>query len=178
MLARLEAERLRLHDLKLKLTVAKQMEVDRDIANTTKEVSVQLDKDQLQTAWGIWRHYRSSIATDGCHGLPSQMKTNKFAATDPSRWQASEVAKSQGEGAQAWHQYRYAVGHHLRKHPLSPWDEAAADAVEAAIKLPHAVDAQTRMLISMCRSHKKSCAQTFEGCCQTKPQDQTASPTG
>jgi len=59
-LARLEAERLRLHDLKLKLTVAKQMEVDRDIANTTKEVSVQLDKDQLQTAWGLWRHFRSS----------------------------------------------------------------------------------------------------------------------
>ena len=142
MLARLEAERLRLHDLKLKLAVAKQMEVDRDIANTTKEVSVQLDKDQLQTAWGIWRHYRSSIASDGCHGLPSQMKTNKFAATDPSRWQASEVAKSQGEGAQAWHQYRYAVGHHLRKHPLSSWDEAAADAVETALKLPHAADAQ------------------------------------
>jgi hypothetical protein len=60
-LARIEAERLRLHDLKLKLAVAKQMEVDRDIANTTKEVSVQLDKDQLQTAWGIWRHYRSSM---------------------------------------------------------------------------------------------------------------------
>ena len=59
--ARLEAERLELHDLKLKLAVAKQMEVDRDIANTTKEVSVQLDKDQLQTAWGIWRHYRSSM---------------------------------------------------------------------------------------------------------------------
>ena len=114
----------------------------RDIATTTKEVSVQLDKDQLQTAWGIWRHYRSSIATDGCHGLPSRMKTNKFAATDPSRWQASEVAKSQGEGAQTWHKYRYAVGHHLRKHPLSPWDEAAADAVETAIKLPHAADAQ------------------------------------
>ena len=72
MLARLEAERLRLHDLKLKLAVAKQMEVDRDIANTTKEVSVQLDKDQLQTAWGIWRHYRSSIASDGCHGLLSR----------------------------------------------------------------------------------------------------------
>ena len=35
------AERLRLHDLKLKLAVAKQMEVDRDIANTTKEVHSQ-----------------------------------------------------------------------------------------------------------------------------------------
>ena len=81
-------------------------------------------------------------ATDGCHGLPYRMKTNKFAATDPSRWQASDVAKSLGEGAQAWHQYRYAVGHHLRKHPLSSWDEAAADAVETAIKLPHAADAQ------------------------------------
>jgi hypothetical protein len=32
------------------------------------------------------------------------------------------------------------VGHHLRKHPFSPWDEAAADAVEAAINLPHVAD--------------------------------------
>ena len=70
------------------------------------------------------------------------MKTNKFAATDPSRWQASEVAKPQGEGAQAWHQYRYAVGHHLRKLPRSPWDEAEADAVEEALRRPHAADAR------------------------------------
>ena len=58
---RLEVERLRLHDLRFKLAVAKQMEVDRDIANTTKEVAVQLDRDQMQTAWGIWRLYRSSM---------------------------------------------------------------------------------------------------------------------
>ena len=100
-IARIEAEKLKLHDLKLKLAVAKQLEVDLDITNATKDVSVQSDKDQMQTAWGIWRHYRSSIVTDGCHGLPSRMKTNKLAATDPSRWRASEIAKSQGEGAQA-----------------------------------------------------------------------------
>jgi hypothetical protein len=109
--ARIEVERLKLHDLKLKLTVAKQMEVDLDITNATKDVSVQIDKDQMQTAWGIWRHYRSSTSTDGCHGLPSRMKTNTPAATDPARWRASEIAKSQSEGAQAWHQYRYAIGH-------------------------------------------------------------------
>jgi hypothetical protein len=142
MITRIEVERLKLHDLKLKLAVAKQMEVDLDITNATKDVSVQTDKDQMQTAWGIWRHYRSSISTDGCHGLPSRMKTNTLAATDPARWRASEIAKSQGEGAQAWHQYRYAIGHHLRNHPQSPWDEAAANAVEAAAKLPHAADAQ------------------------------------
>ena len=68
------------------------------------------------------------------------MKTNKLAATDPSRWQAGVVAKSQQEGAQAWHQFRYAVSHHLRKHPLSPWDEPAAEAVEAACEAPHAAD--------------------------------------
>ena len=119
------------------------MEVDRDITNATKDVSVQTYKDQMQTAWGIWRHYRSSISTDGCHGLPSRMKTNTLAATDPARWRASEIAKSQSEGAQAWHQYRYAIGHHLRHHPQSPWDEAAANAVEAAAKLPHAADTQT-----------------------------------
>ena len=66
-IARIETERLKLHDLKLKLTVAKQMEVDRDITKATKDVSVKTDKDQMQTAWGIWRHYRSSISTDGCH---------------------------------------------------------------------------------------------------------------
>jgi len=75
-IARIEFERLKLHDLKLKLAVAKQVEVDLDITNATKDVSVQTDKNQMQTAWGIWRHYRSSISTDGCHGLPSRMKTN------------------------------------------------------------------------------------------------------
>ena len=87
--ARIEAERLKLHELRLKLAVAKQMEVDLDITNSTKDVSVKTDKDQMQTAWGIWRHYRSSIATDGCHGLPSRMKTNTLAVTDPARWRAS-----------------------------------------------------------------------------------------
>ncbi len=53
-LAKIEVERLKLHDLKLKLAVAKQMEVDLDITNATQDVSVQTDKDQMQTAWGIW----------------------------------------------------------------------------------------------------------------------------
>ena len=53
-ITRIEVERLKLHDLKLKLAVAKQMEVDLDITKTTKDVSVQTDKDQMQTAWGIW----------------------------------------------------------------------------------------------------------------------------
>ena len=53
-ISRIELERLKLHDLKLKLAVAKQMEVDRDITNATKDVSVETDKDQMQTAWGIW----------------------------------------------------------------------------------------------------------------------------
>ena len=141
-ISRIELERLKLHDLKLKLAVAKQMEVDRDITNATKDVSVETDKDQMQTAWGIWRHYRSSIATDGCHGLPSRMKTNTLAVTDPARWRASEIAQPLSAGAQAWHQYRYAIGHDLRNHPQSPWDEVAANAVEAAAKLPHAADTQ------------------------------------
>jgi len=82
------------------------------------------------------------MATDGCHGLPSRMKTNKLASTDPSRWRAREIEKSQGEGAQAWHQYRYAIGNHLRNHPQSPWDEKVVDAVAMAAKLPHVADAQ------------------------------------
>ena len=68
------------------------------------------------------------------------MKTNKFAGKDPCRWQAGEVSKTQGEGAQAWHQYRYASGTSPAQAPFSPWDEAAADAVEAAINLPHVAD--------------------------------------
>ena len=68
------------------------------------------------------------------------MKTNKFAGKDPCRWQAVEVSKTQGEGAQAWHQYRYASGTSPAQAPFSPWDEAAADAVEAAINLPHVAD--------------------------------------
>jgi hypothetical protein len=101
MIARIEGQRLKFHDLKLNLAAAKQMEVDRDITNTTKDVSVKTDKDQMQTAWGIWRHYRSSIATDGCHGLPSRMKTNTLAVTDPARWRASEIVQPLSAGAQA-----------------------------------------------------------------------------
>jgi hypothetical protein len=154
------------------------MEVDRDITNATKDVSVQTYKDQMQTAWGIWRHYRSSISTDGCHGLPSRMKTNTLAATDPVRWRASEMAKSQSEGAQAWHQYRYAIGHHLRNHSQSSWDEAAANAVEAAAKLPHAADTQPRILTSMRRLYERNCVPTSVDYCLTKARDQIASPTG
>jgi hypothetical protein len=162
----------------LLFVVAKQMEVDLDITNTTKDVSVKTDKDQMQTAWGIWRHYRSSIATDGCHRLPSRMKTNKLASTDPSLWRASEIAKSQGEGAQAWHQYRYAIGHHLRNHPQSPWDEAAADAVEAADKLPYVTDTQdpdADLNASFVR--EELCSNSVDYCL-TKPRGLTVSPTG
>ena len=55
-IARIEAEKLKLHDLKLKLAEAKQLEVDLDITNATKDVSVRTDTDQMQSAWGIWRH--------------------------------------------------------------------------------------------------------------------------
>ena len=70
------------------------------------------------------------------------MKTNTLAVTDPARWRASEIAQPLSADAQAWHQYRYAIGHDLRNHPQSPWDEVAANAVEAAAKLPHAADTQ------------------------------------
>ena len=57
---------LKLHELKLKLAANRQLEVDGDIANNVKQVSIQTDKDQLQTALGIWKHFKSSISSDGC----------------------------------------------------------------------------------------------------------------
>jgi hypothetical protein len=76
------------------------------------------------------------LATDGCHGLPSLMKTNKFAVIDPSRLEAGEVPKFQDEGAPV----SKCCGASAPQAPFSPWNEAAADAVEAAINLPHVSD--------------------------------------
>ena len=68
------------------------------------------------------------------------MKTNRLADTDPCRWVAGDLAKSALEGASAWPQHRFAVGSDMRNHPLSPWDEAAADRVEASLLGDHPAD--------------------------------------
>jgi hypothetical protein len=75
-LTRLEAKRLSIHDLKLKLAVAKQMEVDRDIANTvyTRGVST-AGQGSTTNSVGNMETLPIVHATDGCHGLPSRMKT-------------------------------------------------------------------------------------------------------
>ena len=130
----------KLHQYKQKVAAEKTREVDQDVSNNIKSISLSLEKDSLQTAWGIWRHYKSSIATDGCHGLPRLMKTNRLADTDPCRWVAGDLAKSALEGASAWPQHRFAVGSDMRNHPLSPWDEAAADRVEASLLGDHPAD--------------------------------------
>ena len=140
MWAEMTTKTTQLHQLKLNLAEERQRALDQDISGNIREVSLSLEQDHLKTAWAIWRHYKSSIATDGCHGLPSLMKTNRLAATDPSRWVAGDIAKSPKDGAEAWSQHRYAVGSDLRNHPWSPWDERAADQVEAALSAPHPSD--------------------------------------
>ncbi len=60
-IARTEVERLKLHELKLTLAVAKQMEVDLDITNATKDVSVKTD---CCTSYMLAGHWPQSTAPD------------------------------------------------------------------------------------------------------------------
>ena len=102
----------KVHELKLKLEKDKQNVKDMAIHDDTENVTISMEKDHLQSAWGIWRHYKSSIATDGSHRLPAHMRTNQFEKTDPCRWKAGSLSTTQKEGARVWHQFRYALFPH------------------------------------------------------------------
>lgn len=56
--------------------------------------------------------------------LPQFTLYNKLHDTDTSTWEASDQpAKTPWLSALAWEQFRYALGHHRRHHPNSPFDE-------------------------------------------------------
>jgi len=74
----------------------------------------------MNTAWQLLHHYKSNEAA-GKLQLPSQMRTNK--SIDKRLWCPDHIQRDPALGTQGYHQYRYALGHDLLGHPLSPWDE-------------------------------------------------------
>ena len=113
-----------LHILKQKIAIEKQFLIDQEIHKDIGNITIKLDQSPVVSAWKIWRHYKESISTEGAKGLPTLMRTNRSQHQDPSRWIPGHIPPCPRASAKAWHQHRYALGHHLRGHPLSPWDEA------------------------------------------------------
>jgi len=60
--------------------------------------------------------------------LPTQ--THDKSSPDARTWKLGPLAFD----PQAWHLFRYALGHHLLKHAQSPYDEAAAHRVTTSEK--------------------------------------------
>jgi len=57
-------------------------------------------------------------------------------------WTEGDLHQKPQIGKESWHQHRYHLGHDLRKHPLSPWDESKANRVTQTLNSPHASDSQ------------------------------------
>ena len=60
--------------------------------------------------------------------LPTQTHDNSFL--DARIWKLDPLALD----PQAWHRFRYTLGHHLLKHAQSPYDEAAAHRIMTSEK--------------------------------------------
>ena len=55
-------------------------------------------------------------------------------------WREGDIQREPHIGVESWHQHRYHLGHDLRNHPLSPWDEFKADRVTKTLYSPHPSD--------------------------------------
>jgi len=67
--------------------------------------------------WDLLRRYKTDHVQTN---LPAQTHDN--ASPDPRIWKLGPLTFD----PQAWHRFRYALGHHLLKHKSSPYNEAAA----------------------------------------------------
>jgi len=72
--------------------------------------------------WDLLRRYKTDHVQSN---LPTQTHDN--ASHDPRIWKLGPLTLD----PQAWHRFRYALGHHLLKHKSSPYNEAAAHKVSA-----------------------------------------------
>jgi len=67
--------------------------------------------------WDLLRRYKTDHVQSN---LPTQTHDN--ASPDPRIWNLGPLTFD----PQAWHRFRYALGHYLLKHKSSPYNEAAA----------------------------------------------------
>jgi hypothetical protein len=74
-------------------------------------------------------------------GLPRYTLYNKLGKSDPAIWEASDhPAKTPLAymSALGW-EYRFALGHHRRNHPKSPFDEREADRIDQVTRNLHLI---------------------------------------
>ena len=67
--------------------------------------------------WDLLRRYKTDHVQSN---LP--VHTHDNASPDPRIWKLGPLTLD----PQAWHRFRYALGHHLLKHKASPYNEEAA----------------------------------------------------
>jgi len=93
----------------------------------------------INTAWKLLCDYKGENSSASPQ-LPSQMRTNISA--DKRMWTEGDIQREPHIGIRSWHQHRYHLGHDLRNHPLSPWDETETDRVTQTLNAPHPSDSQ------------------------------------
>ena len=93
----------------------------------------------INTVWKLLRDYKGDDSSSSPQ-LPSQMRTN--ISVDKRMWTEGDIQQEPLIGIKSWHQHRYHLGHDLRHHPLSPWDETEADRVTQTLNSPHPSDSQ------------------------------------
>jgi len=67
--------------------------------------------------WDLLRRYKTDHVQSN---LPA--RTHDNASPDPRIWKLGPLTLD----PQAWHRFRFALGHHLLKHKASPYNEEAA----------------------------------------------------
>ena len=73
--------------------------------------------------WNYLRKYKNNHAKNS---LPPETRSN--ASTDARIWESGPLTLNPLN----WHCYRFALGHHLFKHKLSPYDEKEATLISSA----------------------------------------------
>jgi len=110
----------------------------------TGNLNFSLTGPTLNEAWHCLQQAASKIKRKSS-SLPKLMYTNTLDLIDKSRWLASPLpAATAALSARAWGQFRYALGHHKRNHPLSPFDEIEALKVEQQTVHLHNMTAATQ----------------------------------
>ena len=125
---------IRLADRRQKLVAALHQHENANLAHhaRTGPLRLQMRGPTLNEAWRSLRAVAGKI-TRLAPQLPSFMLYN--TSDDPALWKpSSSTANTIQRSAEAWHRFRYALGHHLRRHPASIYDEDEADRVEALVK--------------------------------------------
>jgi len=77
--------------------------------------------------WDLLRRYKTDHVQSN---LPTQTHDN--ASHDPRIWKLGPLTLD----PQAWHRFRYALGHHLLNHKSSPYNEAAAQKLSTTYTPP------------------------------------------